>query len=107
MFFVSRLVPESPRWLLSKGRKDEAKKILMKAAKVNKVELPDKIFDEDIEIEDSKVSASYFSRYFHLEKLLPHASVVVAGGCRDQNGRIGSALLLVFVLGEDIQCRKM
>ena len=41
------LVPESPRWLLAKGRNEEAEKIIRKGAKINGKEFPAFIFQRE------------------------------------------------------------
>jgi len=41
-----RLVPDSVRWLLSRGRLGDAKKVIQRAAKVNRTEIHDEIMDD-------------------------------------------------------------
>ncbi|WAR08259.1 ORCT-like protein [Mya arenaria] len=46
----------SPRWLITRGKYEEAEKIIRKCAKVNKVELPEKVIDADSMEEGGKES---------------------------------------------------
>uniref|UniRef100_A0ABM0LV62 Organic cation transporter protein-like n=1 Tax=Saccoglossus kowalevskii TaxID=10224 RepID=A0ABM0LV62_SACKO len=47
------LVPESVRWLMQQGRYQHAENILQKAAKMNKVTLPENIFEEEKKAQDT------------------------------------------------------
>jgi phage gp45-like len=41
-----RLVPDSVRWLLSRGRLADAKKVIKRAAKINRTEINDEVMDD-------------------------------------------------------------
>ncbi|XP_053266136.1 solute carrier family 22 member 13-like isoform X2 [Podarcis raffonei] len=46
LFFYLWILPESARWLVTKGKTEEAKKLLQKASSVNKRAIPLKLLDE-------------------------------------------------------------
>ncbi|XP_069134981.1 organic cation transporter protein-like isoform X2 [Argopecten irradians] len=68
------LLPESPRWLITKRRYEEAKVILLKAAKVNKVVLTDdilKVKEKDVDApKDGKIWQLFTSRVLLLRTLV-------------------------------------
>ncbi|XP_071590734.1 LOW QUALITY PROTEIN: solute carrier family 22 member 13-like [Heliangelus exortis] len=45
-FFYTQVLPESPRWLVTKGRIEEAKKALQKAASTNKHTIPPELLEQ-------------------------------------------------------------
>ncbi|KAJ8315124.1 hypothetical protein KUTeg_007274, partial [Tegillarca granosa] len=97
--FVLLLIPESPRWLLARGRKDDAIKILKSVAVVNKKVLPDKI--QDIECE---------TKYSLKEVVLPllqSKSLLVTAmayfGLSYNVGRIAGDLYVNFLLAAIVE----
>lgn len=53
-----RFIPESCRWLLTKGRKDEAKELLQKAAKVNQVVITDETLEMHLAQRETESSSN-------------------------------------------------
>ncbi|KAG9476522.1 hypothetical protein GDO78_003194 [Eleutherodactylus coqui] len=46
LFFYIWLLPESPRWMITKGKNEKAKKLLQKAATINKRNLPEELMSQ-------------------------------------------------------------
>lgn len=61
LLYTFRFLPESPRWLLAKGRLEEGSKILETLARVNKNELPPtfKIKLEVLDFQDAGCKSDY------------------------------------------------
>merc|ERR1712176_548741 len=65
VMLVPYLIPESVRWLLSKGKGEKSAKIIKKIAKMNKRTIPDCIIHavNNIKSASQKRSTSYFSLF--------------------------------------------
>ncbi|XP_071478126.1 organic cation transporter protein-like [Diadema antillarum] len=57
MLLTFPFVPESARWLITRGRTEQATKIIVKAGKVNKVDLPTPLFSEE-ELKEQEAAAN-------------------------------------------------
>ncbi|XP_069108125.1 organic cation transporter protein-like [Argopecten irradians] len=98
------LVPESPRWLISQGRIEEANKIIQKAAKVNKITIPEKILTADSieEPETGRLWHLFASRVLLVRTLIIFFNwlVVVMGyyGLSLNTGNLGGDFYVNFMV---------
>lgn len=44
--FFARFIPESARWLLDRGKTEEAKELILRAAAINKRQIPDTLLEK-------------------------------------------------------------
>lgn len=67
-FYFARLVPETPRWLLTKGREGEALAVLGKISKMNKRPLPDDLILQKPIIHERRISFLQLFRSWKVAK---------------------------------------
>ncbi|XP_042331636.1 solute carrier family 22 member 13-like [Sceloporus undulatus] len=70
LFFYLWVLPESPRWMVTKGKVEEAKKLLLKAAAMNKRSIPPEMLDQ-LKAERTTKSGSILElvKNLHLRKV--------------------------------------
>ncbi|XP_053398109.1 organic cation transporter protein-like [Mercenaria mercenaria] len=74
------LIPESPRWLLTKGHVKKAEEVIRTAAKWNKVELPSGDLFDKKSVEEDKSNTSFIQLFTH--KILCVRTVLIFFNCQ-------------------------
>ncbi|XP_066270950.1 organic cation transporter protein-like [Branchiostoma lanceolatum] len=62
------IIPESPRWLISRNRHEEAAAIVRKAAEVANVTIPDEVFYDAIPLSQTSTCSVYVSWAFNFDR---------------------------------------
>ncbi|XP_060567474.1 organic cation transporter protein-like isoform X4 [Ruditapes philippinarum] len=78
LFAYFWIIPESPRWLISKGRYEEANKIIQKCAKVNGVTIPENVVGKDSDDNGEKQSVL---KMLTVPKLLIRTLIIYFNWC--------------------------
>lgn len=59
VFFTWKIVPESPRWLVTQGRVEEARKIMTDMAETNRVDVPEDLDEKLQEVSEENTESAY------------------------------------------------
>ena len=105
-------IPESPRWLIAKGRYEEAKKIITKGAKVNGKTIPQEMMEIQKVEQDSDVPELGFASLFDDKYVTKNTLIMCVNwlvttmcyyGLSMNSVNLSSSIYLNFVLTASIE----
>lgn len=91
---LCRVIPESPRWLLHKGRVDEAELVIRNAAKRNKVPAPEVIF-RAVESSHHMVIHYFYVEDMYLD-IITHYEYCTNSDCLFGSGMLRNKTFSIF-----------